>query len=329
MSGHRHTQCWSAPRRANSGCNLRPNFIVPILGTGTEAVDRPKMRDSHHSPKRQSAMSETALRQLRVLALAAEATLLDSVLPIYRADEQSRPEHLGTSVLISVGEYHFLVTAAHVVDRANGGALYAGVEAGLIELPAAWYTIRSATTGAHRTDKIDLAIAELTRDQLEALDATRAVTADQMNAAARITRREAYLAMGYPESQSKIFAGKRQLRVQPVAFLAQEDHEAPLEVLGFLPDRHFALAFDTRAALSQSGRMETAPTPHGMSGGGVWALGAASPVTQTTFSIGLVGVLTEVHARKHQLMVATRITVLTEALRARYPVLRSALPTVE
>jgi hypothetical protein len=79
---------------------------------------------SPNSPRRVRSIGEIISDELHKAMEAAANEIGRAVRPIYVSLPDGRATHLGSCVLIQVGEQRLLVTAAHVIDENRTASLY-------------------------------------------------------------------------------------------------------------------------------------------------------------------------------------------------------------
>ena len=71
-------------------------------------------------------------------------------------DDHERPMFFGSGTLIAIGDSHFLITAAHVLDEAATNVLYLPSQTRLVELRGPASTTNAPAQEGQLADKVDL-----------------------------------------------------------------------------------------------------------------------------------------------------------------------------
>ena len=222
--------------------------------------------------------------------------LLRYVHPIYTLNDREEPTALGSSVLLRRQRQLYLATAAHVIEHnkatpgEEGSSLYVGGLRGELRLLQAEFRTNE--------EPADLAVAPLTGDLAEAWDLLPALDVN-----AQIATDETsglHLVLGYPTRRRAFNLDRATNRVHHEAFkYAQVRHENKAD-----GKHRFSLRMD-HAHVRSGDKAQSAPSPRGVSGGGVFCLSTSEPV--------LAGILIE-YVRGTRL-VATKSSRLISFLR--------------
>jgi hypothetical protein len=260
-----------------------------------------------------------------VAPVSAEDTfeaLCPYVVPIYGPERRSRPEVVGSGVLLRVSADTLLLTAAHVLDeRVPLGAnearsLYLPAGKDLAELKVAQENhFRSYAPNRDRNlDRLDYGVVRLPSALAKAITEYKwLVPANlQLTETGRASSRERYSFMGYPSSQSK----RRPDRGTIGRACRYTDGEplAPDEVLakGLKPEAHIVVPLEKRKGTRLAG----------MSGGAVWSLRG-----HLREGPRLAGIAIE-EWKDQGVLVGVRIRLVVAAAAERFPDLAFALPPI-
>jgi len=140
--------------------------------------------------------------ELRERANAVAQEFLLAVRPIYGASEQSEPFHIGSCVLFKVAEYHFLITAAHVIDWSQNTTLYIGGHKSLVPINGECHRT-SPVGGNQANDKLDIAFMEIDKETLKEIGSVRFLLPDEIDPNDIGKRGHVYLALGYSNTRNK------------------------------------------------------------------------------------------------------------------------------
>src|SRR5438105_6342184 len=96
--------------------------------------------------------------------------------PIFQADENNKPEVVGSAVLLAVAGVRLLLTAGHVLDLLKLGPLAAGTSPELLSVAGQPSRLRSPGSKVPKADRIDLGIMRLAGKPREDLGLERCLT---------------------------------------------------------------------------------------------------------------------------------------------------------
>jgi hypothetical protein len=211
--------------------------------------------------------------------------LLQKIRLVYRVSHRGEPEALGSCVLLRRLRQLFLVTAAHVIEpnkstsSEEGSSLYvAGADGEFCLLEAEFLS---------NVPILDLAVAALRGSLAENWDTAPALDLDSDVAVAETNG--LHLVLGYPIRRRSFSIDRTRNRVRHEPFInAQRRSEAKGS------GHHFHIRMDRRH-VRRGNKFHDAPSPRGVSGGGVFCLSARYPV--------LAGILIE-YRRGTQMVVS-------------------------
>jgi hypothetical protein len=88
--------------------------------------------------------------------LNAATSLVKFVCPLYRSPNQTDFEYAGSSTLLKVGEFYFIVTAAHVVERPGVFYVPPGIpDENMVPFKSNWRYCR-AYSKTSKKDRVDV-----------------------------------------------------------------------------------------------------------------------------------------------------------------------------
>lgn len=242
----------------------------------------------------------------------------DAVRPIYLQNSCGCFELLGSSVLIRIATQSFLITAAHVMDEAKKQPLFVGGTDSPIHLEGQFYSTRKPLSGERKDDKLDLSVVPLNEDIVNKLGhSCLFLGLDDIDAHERSELHSLYIAIGYPGTKQPKQKGNQldyiPMTLGTIGVPADECQHCRIN-----PDTNILLRF-TKKKVHNKLRLETAPNPHGMSGGGVWSVNRSSDCAR------LVAIQHEYLDREHMLL-ATRIGLCFHVIGDHFPNLLHHLP---
>ena len=247
--------------------------------------------------------------------------LARGVHPVFAIPRGGTPRHIGSCVLLRVGEGRFLLTAAHVLDEFGTETLFVSAAGKLRAVKGQAQRSMPEKGQRRNSDRIDAAVLRLD-DTERALDDSF-LTLRDVDARDHFDTKPRYLLFGYPAKKSRLKPETRSLTSEPFRYVGY--NASPQRYLGarIAPFTHVALIFDIRRTGSKYGIVE-APTPIGVSGGGIFS----APALIDECAVGeakLVAVFTDFQ-RQRRLLVGTRINYHFEIMRATWPDVASLLP---
>jgi hypothetical protein len=271
--------------------------------------------------------SGTTLRTVATLPLIQH--LHARLQPVIHAYPSGEAEVYGSSVLLQVSQRFFFTSAAHVLKTPPAGAALEVVgDSQNIRLPV------EAIVGGKDSHSslgpaeglIDVAFVEVSSTAVTRLGGAAAVQMDEVdvNESLKPTM-GAYLALGYPISETKVIVEEGAVHVNPFALHTGRTEPEIYVTLGVSEHTHLVLRYDPASITWPDGIPRVGPSPHGMSGGGVWRVRNSYPALPGPLDAKLVAVMIEHRAGEHAI-IATRIALQLEGMRLRHPELDSYIP---
>jgi len=250
--------------------------------------------------------------------------LLDVTTPIYRPDARGKPEAIGSAVMLAIGPIRFLVSAAHVLNERSHHNLYFPTESELVPLRGDFTRIFSTAARTEEDDHVDLAVVRLSGDPWTSLDDKHFTQWLELDHAGHFLMDYAFALLGYPLTKQRDPVHGPFLVAQAYRLIALECGQRVYDQERFDPNVHLLVGFDKRKTWSVDGQ-ETAPHLYGVSGGGLWSFRKHS-VLEATRPPWLAAIAVEWRAKgQYKYVLATRITVVLDALVQRYPDVRSTV----
>jgi hypothetical protein len=220
-----------------------------------------------------------------------------------RLDSQ-RPELVGSGVLIKLSDRTFLLTAAHIVDMLNEGTLMIPGQNGFMPIVGNYAETRLPDSGDRNDDRLDMAYFWLDRE-----------CADEIDSRCCILEKGDLLMESYPSPPNYTFNGypwrKSDIKGLDVhtprwGFSGVEVNPSQYEALGLSQTYHIAIRFHRRRAFHTGiQRIHSAPLPHGISGGGVYAWTEES-LEMSPPRLPLAGIATE-YIPAQSVLIGTRL----------------------
>jgi hypothetical protein len=234
----------------------------------------------------------------------------------FRADGTLELRIIGSGVVARLFGRAFLLTAAHVAHQSKEGALFIPGASVFVPLPGSFFASEEPHE-AQKTDALDVCFFDLgpasdlaIAPRIHPLSEIDSRADEFVGGSANI-----YTFFGYPASRvgyrgNDIITGGERIAGSGL-------NAAELERFGLHPARHLAIRFHRRKSRRIGSDLRyTAPMPHGMSGGAIYAWPKA-PIGQrgipTTFY--LVGIA-HTYLQKECLLIGTRVEGLLSAIKS-------------
>jgi hypothetical protein len=246
------------------------------------------------------------LAKLRVAARDAAKCIL----PVFETEEGSGGRrHVGSAFVIRAGDRAAFVTAAHVVDGPTQKTVVLSEAGNLQRWPARHAVLVSRSADISHAD-----VAYMTGAFTEDTGALRTITLDAIATNLAVQPDMRFVAIGYPGSRTRIMNGNQKLR--PVTFTTISTPASPdaLIRLGLDPRVHLVMRYNPKEMIGPDGSRMEGPTLKGMSGGGLFVLAGNQGSDGIELTLLLAGILTEYRRASHNVVVATRIDCLLDAI---------------
>ncbi len=186
-------------------------------------------------------------------------------LPIYAEDDSGVPEQVGTGFLLHVQGRHFLVSAAHVLERHRSHPLFYYLSAKVIRTLDGHMLMDSAK---------DVGVVALSKQNCVPHPSTEkvAVRLDHLGPNLRPRADYSYAVTGFPSSRNPTRRSKLEIHASAYAWIGEgqpnEGHARPEAA----DEDMLFIKFDRKKAFRDEDTRITFPMPNGMSGGPMWAL---------------------------------------------------------
>jgi hypothetical protein len=240
-----------------------------------------------------------------------------SVCPIFRTNEQGT-EQFGSGVLVRIGEHHFLLTAAHVLDDSERYDLLIPGRDGLKGLNGHFAGMRMPSSGNRSDDRYDIAYVKLLKEELGMLHHDLMfLEAHECDTFDAVTAKDTYTVIGYPAEKSKTSSGE--VATSIFSFSSEGVKDYRYKKIGCNLDHHLLVQFRRHRAFSYK-TMQNSGVPDfaGLSGGGVFAWSKELPDPRALSQPKLTAIVTEYHVRSH-VFVATRLSCYLACLKKNDP----------
>lgn len=225
-------------------------------------------------------------------------------------------EPSGSGVLVTNGVDYFLISAAHVLDYASNLSILNGKD--LIAISG--LNVITSTNGLpRRFDNKDIAIFKLESEAVELIkERYEFMPLERLGIDHAPASTQQYIIAGFPKSNTKgvIVNNVANIKARPI-FLTTK----VLSAAGCEKMECWRMEFDyNRESVIDSITKENIIGPHplGVSGGGVWFVAVTPFEGKIYATYRLVGVATDYIGAETNVIVATKIDVVSEGLRQKF-----------
>jgi len=253
--------------------------------------------------------------------------LTNTIIPILGSTERGKPCSVGSGILFGVGNERFLITAAHVLDENKITTLYLPGNSELVEL-SGQSRVSKPPQNNRELDHLDTAYVRLSEQIVSHLNRVYWFLPPQLVDVNDVsTPGKHYMFTGYPHKAVGAVYGTRKIAAQLHSFTDHASEVAKYAEVDATPAANILINFDEKRVKDEKGRAVTPKERQGMSGGGVWNIGAG-PHQAGLPKTRLCGVAIE-HHKKQKCLVATKINFALESIRSDFPNLSHHLPVSE
>lgn len=236
----------------------------------------------------------------------AIATLLPSVVPVFRMASARRTEFEGSGILLARGDARYLFTAAHVIDACQGRPVL--LDSG-VGVPSGEPHLTNPPAGRTReADTLDLGAVRLTNPEVQALGPARFAGLSADNTEPRRPDLTLFVLIGFPAVHQAFDTAHGRYDVQArVTRLGYAETRA-YDSTGLSPSTHRLLGYRDKR-IEEGGRRGAPAHLRGTSGGGVWRL-EMTPEGRLATNPEFEGIFTERPHRFRPSLMVTRPLVL-------------------
>lgn len=141
-----------------------------------------------------------------------------------------KPEQFGSGVLLRIGDSHFLVTAAHVLDHFAAGPVYLPVPPGMPENGIPCRCVKAFQSQRHKdggreNDNVDIAVAQFTDETARKLSSfMRFITLSDVETNPKRLEGGLLAFVGYPEGRCEYDDGYRTFDAQVLPYFGERDY---------------------------------------------------------------------------------------------------------
>ncbi|MEX2206661.1 MAG: hypothetical protein WEF50_10585 [Myxococcota bacterium] len=195
-----------------------------------------------------------------------------SVCPIFVAPN-NRPnvlQPLGSGVLLSLGDETFVLSAAHVVDTLDWGALMLPGVSGFVEFGGNFHRRPMEPGKSRNEDAIDFAFLRLAPETVAELSPEfRPLGWQDLGLFETLGEGDLYTFAGFPASRTKV--RRRVVQSELFKYTGGAASDALYQETGFDPELHIAMMFNIARCVVGGEKIQATADPHGVSGGGIFS----------------------------------------------------------
>lgn len=218
---------------------------------------------------------------------------------------------MGSSFLVSSGERHYVVSAAHVFDELRAGhELFFYIEPRTKRKLSGSLRLTKTLPGKGReSDRFDVGVLMLNSPALPPYPIVQKYPLPITEFLPKAFPRDGkqFLLVGFPESKSRANPVARDLTSEPCSFRNVSAPTSKYDELNVTPQTHIVIGFDVKHTILPSGDVRAFPKPSGMSGSPIWLLHDFQKSTGA-IRTSVVGIAIEHHKNKRAI-VATDIDI--------------------
>lgn len=248
--------------------------------------------------------------------------------PVISLDRLKKPQFLASAILLKINNWHFALTAAHVLDERSSSDLYIGSGDNVVLLEGSYGSTVPPGTGNRNQDRIDIGIVKLSEKKVQDMQEDEFLTFNDIYNLDTDTTTGHYIFAGYPCSKHKRAIKGKEAEATMYSFIAKPAPLADYQDAGLNPSISLLLQFDKQNLWLPSGRV-VGPDPTGISGGGVWFLDnafATTPLKPLLFAIAVEWWPKPRDKKPPKRVLATKLHFALSAIWDRFPELRPYLP---
>ncbi len=267
-------------------------------------------------------LDDSTRNRRREVSESAAKRFHPSIRAILASEGGKKPRIIATCMLLRVDCRNYMVTAAHVVDELDDSALYVAGSVGSqpVQLIGVVHKTAAPPQGRQK-DKIDVAFWEIDEQKIPELGNVAFIEATQISHNRAPLKNRLYLAAGYPYSRNKrnVKNNTKSIKASLSKYTAALTEDSAIaRDYGVSGEQHLFLKYHEYSE-TDSGEKQKTFNPVGLSGGPLIDLGNfASPerYVERSQQLGYIAGMTIERISKHDVLVATRIQVVLDAIRS-------------
>lgn len=237
------------------------------------------------------------------------------VVPLYEDNGRGQPSSHGSGFFIKAGEYHFLVSAAHVLETMKAKSLFYYISP-TIKRKLSGKLLLNPWQGDRENDLIDVGVLRLTGEGLPPYPDVNKFAIDASYLLPSYLPRSSkdYMVVGFPASKSNVNPLRREVAATAYGYRNHSIPDLEYHKQGLLPETHLALPLDLEVGFDSKGKHRNFPKPQGMSGSPIWVLYNEDEQDDGR-SLHIVGIGTK-YRRNERLLIGTDVAVAVKMINA-------------
>lgn len=253
-----------------------------------------------------------------------ESDLVQFVCPIYLKNVTGKVLHIGSSILINIGDSNIIVTAAHVLDEKMNGTLFMVEKRKSIPLNFDFYRTYIEQENTRESDGFDFAFTLLEKSIVSQFETYRFINVEEIDQNFDSTIKRFYTFLGYPGTKNNYYKITKPTAHSLNMPIIENDLYSECHID---PNQYIAIKYDEKNTFNEKNKKYPFPKPYGLSGGGVWGWSVSDEIGlgNPTVTPKLCGIIIEMIPDK-KVWIALRITHILEAIRWAYPWLSKFIP---
>lgn len=237
--------------------------------------------------------------------------LINFSIPLYLNDND-RPTPFGTGFFVQQQDDVFLVTAAHVLDKAQSHKLYYYTSPNDIRYLSG-KMIRRKHNGDRRDDHIDIGVVKMSGGFLPPYPDVNKYPMDisYLKPSHLPRAGKHYSFTGFPATKTKVSNIKKSIEVTAYSYRSDSIPESEYSKYNVDASTHIVLPLNTKKGYDKNGDITHFPRPQGMSGAPIVALYEEGDADSRVFPVVAVAIE---HRARENVVIATDVKYVLEAI---------------
>ncbi len=251
--------------------------------------------------------------------------IFDSICPIFFERNEDIVEQVGSGVLVRISDEIFLLTAAHVVDWSERGALCIPSNAGIVPIEGFVVSVETPKGVTRSKDKIDLAYYKLSKSLAASLhQSLHPLERSNLWLTDNTLNDDIYTFSGFPISKSR--SKEKTVSTELFSYSGHAAIDEKYENLGYDKDTNIVINYRLKKAVSPDGVKINPPHPRGISGGGIfrWPKDVGRHSLQE-LQRSLVGIA-HTYLKQQNCLIGTRLNLYYQLIAQNNPDIYSKTP---
>ncbi len=239
-------------------------------------------------------------------------SLINYSIPLY-LDRNNQPIHFGTGFFVHKGGHYFLISAAHVLDKALSHGLYF-YSSPSKKCHLTGHLIRSGSEINRKDDHTDIGVVKLSNKiQPPFRDVQKfAMDISYLQPCYLPRSNKHYVFVGFPATKTRVVRKDKSIRVTPYAYNSDSVTETDYEKHKVNPETHVILSLKLKKCFNQNKDVVNFPKPQGMSGSPVVVLYEQEDGGSRTFPVVAVAIE---YRKMEKIVIATDVKYVLEAIK--------------